>query len=535
MKSAITQFLKHIVSEHIKNHIFPVLANTYVSFGRPIRWGDASDPESEAEIETVVDSTNYRNRVWRDMIAMKKIQPADTALVVPRRDWITGTVYDQYDDSLNMFIHEDRLTLGTVNASGNTVTQNGAIFTGNVSTGNIIVIGTTTTETKEIIGISANVITLNTALTDTYSNTTCVRISNTYPQFANNFYVRNSKDQVFKCLFNNSGAASTIEPTIDIDGQLPENPYILTSDLYKWKYLYTIPYGLKQKFFTVNWMPVVSDNAVVAGSVNGRIDTVNILNGGSGYFLDNGESGNSASLFIITVEGDGESASMSAKIASGVITELNILDGGTGYTTAEIIVDDPDQLANGTAASFEVVISPYGGHGASPVKELGCFSVMTSVDFIGTETNTLPVGSAVYPFDFRQLGLVHNPLLSTGNTANGTVYRTTTKLTLTDPGISDYLNDESVYIGTSLADATMSATVINWEPATNELFVNNIAGSIVIGSTLNGQTSGAGSTILAVEEPTIELFSGDLLYIENRAKIVRDINQTEQIRFILSF
>lgn len=520
------------VAEFIRNEVFTTYSNTYIGIGRPIRWGDEFDPEEDDEIESVGGSTNYRNQVYRDMIAIKRVQAADVALVVPRVDWVAGSSYDQYNDSIELFAHQKTLDVGTVDASDVLVTQNNAVFTGNISIGNTVTIGS---ETKEVILVDGANVTINTALTGTYTNASMTRTDNTYPFFANTFYVRNSKDQVFMCLFNNNNSPSNIEPTIDIDGQLPENPYILTGDDYKWKYLFTIPYGQKQKFFTANWMPVLSDPAVVAGSVNGRIDTIDIIDGGSGYFLNNGESGNVASLAIITVEGDGEAASITAKIESGVITELNILSGGSGYTDATLIVHDNDQLANGTPAVLRASIPPYGGHGANPVKELGCYTVMTTVDLVGSESDTIPVGTTTGEFDFRQITMLRDPLLTTGEHANGTVYRTTTKLVVTDPGISNYSNDETVYIGTSLDDASFVATVVNWNPDTNELFVNNISGVTQVGEGLVGQDSAAVATILSVEEPTIELFSGDLLYIENRQKIIRDVDQTEQIRLVLSF
>ena len=532
MKAAITQLLKLSVAEFIRSNIFTTYSNTYVGIGRPIRWGDEFDPEENDEIEEVEYSTNYRNQIYRDMVAFKKVQPADIALVVPRVDWVTGSSYDQYSDSEQLFAHEKSFSVGTVDATGTTVTQNTAIITGNISVGNTVTIST---EVKEVVAVGANTVTLNTALTGTYANVTMTRTDNTYPFYANTFYVRNSKDQVFECLFNNNNGVSSIEPTIDIDGQLPENPYILTGDDYKWKYLYTIPYGQKQKFFTRNWMPVLADPAVVAGSVNGRIDTVDILNGGTGYFLNNGESGNVASLAIVTVVGDGEGASITAKIESGVITELNILSGGTGYTTAELVVVDSDQLPGGVDAVIEASIPPYGGHGANPVKELGCYTVMTTVDIAGSESDTIPVGNATDVFDFRQISMLRDPLLTTGAHANGTVYRATTLLRLTDPGITNFDNDETVYIGTSLALATFSATVVNWNPNNNELFVNNQSGVAGVGEGLTGSNSAAVSTVLGVEAPEVALFSGDLLYIENRHKIIRDVDQTEQIRLVLSF
>jgi hypothetical protein len=260
-----------------------------------------------------------------------------------------------------------------------------------------------------------------------------------------------------------------------------------------------------------------------------------IEDGGTGYFLDNGESGNSASLSIITVTGDGEGAVVTANISSGVITDLNILNGGTGYTSANVVAVDPNQLSNGNAAIFQAMISPPGGHGSNPIKELGCYSVMTAVSFEGTESDTIPVGTDVVPFDFRQISLIRDPLLANGVYANGSVYRSTTKLSLTDPGTSNYSNDETVYIGTGPNDATFTGTVVTWNASTNELYVNNLSGNVTVGSTLTGATSAATATVLGETGPDIGLFSGDLLYIENRAKIVRDADQTEQIRLVLSF
>lgn len=531
-KSAITQLLKLSVAEFVRSNIFTTYSNTYIGIGRPIRWGDELDPEEDNEIEVVRYSTDYRNQIYRDMIAIKKVQAADISLVVPRVDWKANTPYDQYDDSVELFSHQKTFSVGTVDASGVTVTQNSAVFTGNISVGNTVFIGA---DSKEVVSLNATTLVLNTALSGSYTNVALTRADNTYPFFANTFYVRNSKDQVFKCLQNNSGSPSTIEPTIDIDGQLPENPYILTGDDYKWKYLYTIPYGEKQKFFTKNWMPVLTDPAVVAGSTGGRIDTVDIIDGGSGYFLNNGESGNVASLSIVTVIGDGTGAEITARIESGVITELNILDGGAGYTRAELVVQDDDQLLDGTPAVLEASIPPFGGHGSNPVKELGCYTVMTTVSIEGDESDTIPVGTVAGAFDFRQLILLRDPKLTSGEFANGTVYRATTNLRVTDPGITNFENDETVYMGTSLAEATFTATVVNWNPSTNELFVNNKSGTPVVGQGLTGQNSAAVSTILGVEQPEIALFSGDLLYIENRQKIVRDVDQTEQIRLVLSF
>lgn len=217
------------------------------------------------------------------------------------------------------------------------------LFIGNVETGNIVVVGE---EAREVVSVLSNkIISLNANLTYTNSNVIIARKDNTYPFVANTFYVRNNRDQVFKCLFNGNNSPSTVEPNIDIDGQLPENAFISTSDGYKWKYLYTIPPGLKQKFFTSKWMPVVSDDAVTGSATDGRIDVINVLWGGSGHLA----GGNSNVARILTVTNtDGQDANVVARVSSGNITSVTILNGGRNYTRGAVTVNDPDKLGTGS-------------------------------------------------------------------------------------------------------------------------------------------------------------------------------------------
>lgn len=531
MKAQLTPLFKYKLVEGLRDTLLTETANTYVGIGRPLRWGNDAT-ETEDEIENIVYSTNYRNEVYRDMVAAKKIAAADIALVVPRVDWETGTTYDEYQDHIAMFSHEVREDIGDANTtSGSTlVTATTAGDFLSLSVGEIIEIANVK---KEIINIDGanDVLNVNTAFAATYTGNTLLRISNAYPRFANTFYVRNTKDQVFKCLHQPIPAvASTIEPEINIDGQLPENPYILTSDGYKWKYLYTIPYGMKQKFFTSTWMPVVSDNAVLAGAVDGRIDIIDILTGGEGYLAN----GNSNTASIITVAGDGINANVTAKVEYGVITDLNILAGGQDYTYATIAINDATKLA-GNSATFDVVISPPGGHGSDPLKELGCYSCMISLDIEGSENGKIPVYSATSgAFDFRQISLIRDPIDANNYYANASVYRVSTLVRVTDPGSANFINDETVYVGPSLVDSSFSATTTFWDSANNTIYLNDLVGSFNTVDTLRATDSGLTATILSTEPSELKLFSGDVLYIENRLKVERDLNQTEQIRLIIS-
>lgn len=271
---------------------------------------------------------------------------------------------------------------------------------------------------------------------DWVSNTTYVEYNHDTQMFAkantanvaydNKFYVRNTRDQVFKCLFNNN-VASTVMPTIDIDGQLPENAYVKTSDGYKWKYLYTIPSGLKEKFFTSQYMPVVSEPIVTNSAVDGRLDIIKIVAGGGGFNANS----NSNNYNILTISGDGSNANITVKVQTNAtvnganIIDYNIISGGNNYTRATISVVDALKIPNTANANLIAVIGPPGGHGSDLEGELGASNLMICAQIEGDENGTLPINGN--DSQFRQIALIKDPLFANGAYATGSVYSATTK------------------------------------------------------------------------------------------------------------
>lgn len=666
-KSLLTEQFGKLIASDVKQ-LLSADSNTFIGIGRSISSGS-----NTSNIEDAIYTTVYRNQVYRNLVALKKIQPADIQLVIPRVDWTSGHLYDAYDDMVEIYGYEDYYSLGTVNANANTtlqgtvniaasnvvsgsgtsfttyvfagdqITVNSAIktvlyvandtylvvnsnfantntggsialvknstiivantakFIGNVVTGNVIVIGD---EAREVVAIrSDKVIAINTSLTYSNTNVEIRREDNTFALFANTFYARNSRDQVFKCLYNNGQANSTVEPTIDIDGQLPENPFILTSDGYKWKYMYTIPPGFKQKFFTTDWMPVANDGAVTSSAIDGRIDIINVLWGGSGH-ISGGNSNTSAILSITNT--DGSSANLLAKVANGVVTSVTILNGGNNYTYGTVTVTDTNKLGNTTltgtinvsgttltgnlsnttyflgnvytndiitingesrnvvtvvnntsltvntaftysvtdgigliqrsAAQFDISFAPYGGHGSDPQSELGARDLMLCVELSSTENDTLPLTDAINEYHFNQVSIISDPLIANGAyTANSSNYRASTRLLVSDPGITNFQNDETVYIGSTIGTATMVANVVYWDTTNNYLYINNITGPVVASQIIKSVDSGVVTPILGVSNSEIKQYSGDVLYIENRKNVVRNQDQIEQIKLVLTF
>jgi hypothetical protein len=150
-----------------------------------------------------------------------------------------------------------------------------------------------------------------------------------------NFYVLNSDFNVYKCLHNNAGRQSTVEPF-----GTSQKP-VTYSDGYVWKYVYSIPPALRNKFLTPNFMPIY--NAITEKYYSrGSINSVIINSGGAGYGdLDT----------TITVSGDGWREYNPQKITTFVLNS-----GGSGYTTIPD-VETVDIYPNNTAFAVNTQVT----------------------------------------------------------------------------------------------------------------------------------------------------------------------------------
>ena len=151
----------------------------YLGIGRPQAFttytrGDSRTDNSgtDAAPLTPVDSIGDEFYTFDDLLAAKKVTSSDVSIVIPRRNWATNTVYDYYRHD-----YGNRVT-------GGTSTQTAASGATNL--------------------------------------------------FDATFYVMSSAFNVYKCLDNNSGANSTVEPTGT------SSSILTTGDGYKWKFMYTL-------------------------------------------------------------------------------------------------------------------------------------------------------------------------------------------------------------------------------------------------------------------------------------------------------
>jgi hypothetical protein len=489
MPAIITNKFRIHNSEQFTESFSEASANTYyLAIGRPQGFATSTRGDSRTDNEgtdtaplTPADSVQEEFYTFDDLLAAKKIASSDVSYVIPRRNWTTSTIYDYYRQDY-----------------GNRIT------------------GTTTTQSS-------------------YSGASSL--------YDATFYVMSSAYNVYKCLDNNSNAASTVEPTGT------STSVLTTADGYKWKYMYTLSATQQSNFLSTDFMAVSTNATVSAAAVDGAVRIVKIKSTGSG--------GTTGTFTGIAIRGDGSSGTVSVTVSGGVITAVTVTNVGSGYTFAYIRNSDIVTAgATGlTGAELDVIIEPKGGHGYDAVKELGGFYVMLNTNFEGTESSN--TGDFTVTNDFRRICLIRDPF-SSGSAASATTLRGTKAIRFAaSPAPGTFQVDEEINQATTGA----VGKVVEWD-ATNRILhyiqtrfndegidSNGNLTAFSGANVVTGQTSSATGTPSSTGSETadnitftsgysaseIDADKGDIIYIENRAPITRASDQTENVKLIIEF
>lgn len=117
----------------------------------------------------------------------------------------------------------------------------------------------------------------------------------------------------------------------------------------------------------------------------------------------------------VIISGDGENAlaRTEANTVTGEITEVIVINRGKNYTYAdvEIVGNTGFTSANTTTSAIaRVAISPPGGHGSNVINELIANKVGVSVAFAGTEGSKIPATN-----EYRKITVIKDPLFKDVN------------------------------------------------------------------------------------------------------------------------
>jgi len=407
-------------------------------------------------------------------------------------------------------------------------------------------------------------------------------ITNSTSLYTANYFVMNADYRVYICLQNGTdednpnGKPSLDEPLFT---DLQPKSAGASGDGYIWKYLYTIKPSDIIKFVTRKFMPVPNNwglgdtQEVKNASVSGKIDTVLISSSGNQNYTPGVYTN-------IPIKGDGQDAVVSIVVSSsGKISSVNVTNGGSGYTSGIIEFDSAEvsSLSSGDNASFDVIIPPKGGHGNDIYRELGSNRVMVNTVFDNNSSdNSLDY---ITGNNFSRIGIIYNPTVTStvnntgtalgaiklkptttnsGDSVSDTTYTTNSRITQTvsagttatayvaswdaNNGILRYYQPTgiSTFTGNQLNDFSFTGSetnnTISGASAGNSLVIDDFTGN----SVTNSQT---GVTIpfgvqfengLAGSEINPK-YSGDVIYVDNRASVPRSQNQKEDIKIVLEF
>jgi len=461
----------------------------YLGIGRPQAFGTLTRCDSRTDNQgsdasplTPVDSVQDEFYYFDDFLAAKRVTSSDVSYVIPRRNWTTGTVYDYYRHDY-----------------GNRIT------------------GTTTTQTAD---------------------------SGASTLWDSTFYVVNSNFNVYKCLDNNSGATSTVEPTGT------STSILTTGDGYKWKFMYTLSAAQQSNFLSTDFMAVATNSTVSSAAVDGAINIVKIKSAGTSF------SSTGSTITDIPIRGDGSGGTVTVTLTGDAISAVTVTNAGSGYTFGYITVNDINNGTNsngtGSGAELDCIIEPKGGHGFNAVKELGGYYVMLNTNFEGAETSN--TGDFTTENDFRRVALIRDPD-SGGSSASATTLRGTKAVLVTSPS-GNFTVDEEINQATTGA----VGKVVEWDSSNNILYyvqtrfndagvdsngdltafsgTNTITGQ---GSSVTATPSSSTTTVDNISFTSgyagseIDADTGDVVYVENRSPITRASDQTENVKLIVEF
>ena len=513
--------------------------NYYTFLGHPdptnltdqIGYGDAS---WGVEPPNPIDNFDQENRYYDSMLFLKQITSSDVRRVIPRINWQSGTIYEMYRNNYSA-------------TNRTSQTSNSSLYGSNY----YIV----TSEFKVYLCI-------NNGSSPTTPN----------------------------------GTTSKVEPT-HTSTTVPEQDTTGNTDDYQWKYLYTIAPADIVKFVTSSYIPLpekwgdVTNATIKDAAVEGKLESIIIKRAGTAE-VAGGTSGEKT--ITVPIIGDGSDGKAIVTVNEGVVTRVKLADTNSkNYTYATVRFDsgsplDGQTLTVGSGADepqFEVVIPPKGGHGADIYRELGGFRVMVYSKF---DNNINDKADYIVGNDFSRVGIVKDPLEFGGTSVlnkrtatslgalklkvpsgsstvlSNVVYPKNTKIT-------QYSNDSTIGIGTAIG------YVASWDSNTGVLRyyqpvgfstqsvygyeLRNFVGVVtaITGAThiIPGQsvdnlevdttfsaesiTVGQRSESLGhafvngVANSEVKKFSGEIIYIDNRAPVTRTASQKEEVKIVIEF
>ena len=469
--------------------------NTYYLFiGKATPFTTGTSGGSDGSPPTPTDGIGEEFYVWDDMIAAKNITSSFITFALPRRDWVNGTIYDQYHHAINT---SNPATSGATN-----------IF------------------------------------------------DSTFFFMTSDYRVYKVLDNASGSAFSGSAPTSESSTPFESGGYVLQYMYSLSSSEIE-KYLTTdfMPVTTNSTVSAAATDGKVSSVKITGGSsyTNGTYYAAVYGDGtsqgtSSGAIIRITVASGSIQSFGLTA---GTDTTIHAGGAGYTYGKVNL---AAGFTFSDTALSTAANMG-GSGGIIEVVVSPRGGHGFNAIEELGGHYLMMNATLTQSEGDDFTVandfrrvGLLVDP------NLYGTTTASTLGTARQTYALKLTSINGTFDADEKISQASTGAIG-KVVDWDSSLGLLYYQQerfgdyGTNGGYVAFSGANLVTGATSAAYgtpdagadaavTLAGGATITFTDgyaNPELDPDSGNIIYIENRKPISRASDQTEDIKLIVEF
>ena len=569
--------------------------NVYLFIGKSDAWSgsysDTNVPNPATAANPSSDTTaNTSYTHWKDMIAAKKVASSDVSHVVTRHNWTSGRHYSMYD-------HTETMTNLLAERSGQTISSGtGTLYPMYVMNTNFNVYKCLFNNKSEA-GVPQPSTTEPTATTTTAGAPAALGDGYVWKymysvsaadalKFVTSGYIPVKQLRDANAL-GNTGTAGGLgssgtkndgsdQATIEfnaVDGAL--DVFVISNDGASYHFENNISiasgtgttlvlssptlttndyYNNSSVYFTYSgssYVRKVTDSSYNSGTSQATLTLDSTL----GVTLSGTITANVAPFAQVIGDGHGQEIVLTANSsAANSVGGVTVVNSGNSFTTATLNVLQQG-TGSGTAASITPIIPPKGGHGYDPVTELGGYFIMINSKLTQDES-----GAFTTTNDFRKIGLLTDPnsdgAFTKYTAATGTQSKTFT-FTSNTAAISGDITLSQNSVGANgatayVVDVNASASTIRVVDVTNGANAsagydgkpgsfqcttsNSASGFTGVNNTTATFTYTGGSAVLTnVANGSMQIGSGDIIYIENRAPVARASDQTEDIKLIIEF
>lgn len=480
--------------------------------------GNSNPQNNEAIVADISETVFNEKTVWDNMFAAKLVTGYHVELVVPRYNWSSGKIYQQFDDTVDL---EELLTANTTSnqeamyvmttdnhvykcISNNIGNPSTIMPTGDYTSSNGYVTTADSYTWKYLYSVSP----INKFLTDSWMPA------------PTNVYDLEYETNELNLL---DGALASIVVTNNGSGYKDSTVSLVSN--------YDTGCSTISISTTDNIVPnmSISGYGIVTGTYITNVDTIYNRVTLSIPTIDTNNVGNNISVSTrVDIVGEGNNDAKAVAILSNTSIQKILMSSiGTGYVRANVNI-----YGSGTNAAARVILGSKFGHGFNPARELRTKYLMINTNLgkpDATEGGIVSVDTS-----YRQYGLLsaphkYNSKIPVDRANANSVISQTTNLTLVSG--SQYTLNEVVYQGASVNNPTFIGVV--HAQTSNSIRLIDVKGTPTIGGILKGINSSVARSVISHTNPEFEPYTGDILFVQNVEKVDRADGQAEIIKFVI--